>query len=333
MRIDLLDLTSDADCLAAYEAVVASSAFGRPWFDPPSARAVLAQIRAHHDGERNEQWVVRAPEVVAVAMLWLTDDDNTDKAWLELDVQPDARRHGYGRALAEHMMQRARLDGRSIVVVDVIEPAGSAAQERPNARFAESLGFELANTEAHRVLDLPVAEDLLERLDASVRPKWSGTYRVETYVDDLPQDLIASYCECTNRLATDAPTGDLDFEAESLTPEKFAQNLAIAAAAGARTVRTVAVHPDAGVVAYSDISLADGTRTAWQEGTLVRSDHRGHGLGMAVKVANLRALQADHPDRIRVVTGNADDNVWMLAINERLGFRMLEASLTYQRRL
>lgn len=353
MRIDPLDLSDDAACMAVYRVVVASRRVGRPWFDPASSAAVISEIRAVHPGERNEQWVIRAPAeslgpadaasgqaIVGVGVLWLPEDDNTDKAWLEVDVHPAARRRGVGRALAEHLVNRSRLGGRSILVADLVEalaePALASATgpaERPYARFAESLGFELANAEANRVLDLPVASDLLDRLDARGLPRWLGRYRVETFVDSLPEELLASYCACYNRLGTDAPTGALDFEEESMTPEKFAVHLANDLAAGTRTLRSVAIAPSDEVVAYSDLRLRDGSSTALQDGTLVHRDHRGHGLGMAVKVANLRALQGDHPERVRVVTGNADTNSWMIAINEDLGFRLLEASLNYQLRL
>ena len=56
-------------------------------------------------------------------------------------------------------------------------------------------------------------------------------------------------------------------------------------------------------------------------GTLVRRDHRGHRLGTAVKVANLRALQGACPEATEVKTQNAETNAWMVGINVRLGFQ------------
>ena len=55
--------------------------------------------------------------------------------------------------------------------------------------------------------------------------------------------------------------------------------------------------------------------------TLVAKAHRGHRLGMLVKVLNLRRLQKDHPEVELVVTFNAVENDHMLAINVALGFR------------
>ena len=70
-----------------------------------------------------------------------------------------------------------------------------------------------------------------------------------------------------------------------------------------------------------------------QSGTLVLKEHRGHRLGLAVKVANLRGYQADFP-RVRVVhSWNAEANGPMVAINDKLGFRPVEYLVEMQRKL
>jgi hypothetical protein len=81
------------------------------------------------------------------------------------------------------------------------------------------------------------------------------------------------------------------------------------------------------VVAYTDLVLPSGAPTkTWQWGTLVDRAHRGHRLGMAVKVANLRELQRAHPERETVATGNDATNAHMVGINEELGFRVVESA-------
>jgi hypothetical protein len=88
------------------------------------------------------------------------------------------------------------------------------------------------------------------------------------------------------------------------------------------------------VVAYTDIAVTPHeSERAYQWGTLVRPDHRGHRLGMAVKVANLRLLQETQPEVTTVITFNADVNAPMVSVNEEMGFRPVQWSGELQKRL
>ena len=212
-------------------------------------------------------------------------------------------------------------------------PADS--EGHPYRQFVEKHGYHLSNTEIMRHLALPVDDDLLDQHAEYSRPRWEGHYRLETYVGGVPEDLQESLCAVMNQLAVDAPTGDIEFEEESLTPARYRDYLELFEKQGRVRLTTVAVHEASGdVVAYTDLMLPSGApAVSWQWGTLVHKAHRGHRLGMAVKVENLRRLQADHPERQRVVTGNDDTNSWMVSINEDLGFRIVELCPAYQRKL
>ena len=61
----------------------------------------------------------------------------------------------------------------------------------------------------------------------------------------------------------------------------------------------------------------------FQELTAVARPHRGHRLGLLVKLAMLDLLAAREPQVTQIDTGNADGNQHMIAINEQLGFRVL----------
>jgi hypothetical protein len=64
----------------------------------------------------------------------------------------------------------------------------------------------------------------------------------------------------------------------------------------------------------------------------VRRDARGHRLGLAVKLANLRLLQAERPDIEVLTTYNAEVNTHMIEVNERLGFRPVARLGEFQKR-
>lgn len=93
----------------------------------------------------------------------------------------------------------------------------------------------------------------------------------------------------------EAPHGDLEWSQAPMSPEEYADELALWAAQG---------------------------RTAKIEGTLALVAYRGHGLGLAVRTACLGAVLSLGVSRVR--TSSDDENVCMRAINARLGFAPVE---------
>jgi hypothetical protein len=57
-----------------------------------------------------------------------------------------------------------------------------------------------------------------------------------------------------------------------------------------------------------------------QGDTIVLREHRGHRLGMLLKLANLDHLQRLAPGHPSVTTYNAEENRHMLSVNEDVGF-------------
>jgi len=56
-------------------------------------------------------------------------------------------------------------------------------------------------------------------------------------------------------------------------------------------------------------------------------------LGLATKIANLRAFSVDFPTVGRVHSWNAEENAQMVAINDALGFAPVEYGAEMQLRL
>lgn len=335
MEVIPLDVHDDAQCRQAYDVVVRSQSFQRPWHDPSGFAEAVLMWRFVEEAERQERYVaLEGDRIVGALVVWLPMHDNRDKAWVELDVDPVQRGRGVGSALVQRAVERCRLAQRREMVAETHLPV-DADQDHPHRRFATKSGFSLSSIEAMRHLALPVAAPTLDRLDRESAPRWQGRYHLETYVDGVPEHLQASVCDVSNLLAVDAPTGDIDYEAESMDPQRYRAYLELERQQGRSRATTVAVEDSTGeVVAYTDLMLPAGAPTkVWQWGTLVAHEHRGHRLGMAVKVANLRRLQADHPERQVVVTGNDNTNSFMVDINRALGFQVVEEIGTYHRLL
>ncbi len=86
-------------------------------------------------------------------------------------------------------------------------------------------------------------------------------------------------------------------EAEVWDADRVRENDALHAARGARFLVAVAEHRASGrLVACTELSLAAGSpEQAWQMLTVVHPAHRGHRLGLAVKLANLDDWRGRRP--------------------------------------
>jgi hypothetical protein len=61
--------------------------------------------------------------------------------------------------------------------------------------------------------------------------------------------------------------------------------------------------------------------------------HRGHRLGLYLKTAMLLWLREEQPQLELIDTGNAESNDHMIAINEQLGYRVMDRELELQKTL
>ena len=346
MRITPFDIHDDALFAEYYAIMRAAELHGREHMPYWSERECAVMFRREEPGETYQLYAAfddveqvqdtrrtqDAASMVGNALMILPQTDNTNFAFLGVHVAPQNRGRGIGSALTDFVIEQARDAGRT----DLLTETNLAFEDRDNhpyRAFLEHRGFSLANVEVRRILDLPVADEQLQAwIDASA--PHHPDYRLATYVDDVPDELIPSLVHLHNQLAVDAPTGDLEFEAEAMTPEGFKIRRAKLKEMGRTTYETLAIAPNGEVAAQSTIGMsADDTDNAYQWGTIVRRDHRGHRLGMAVKAANLRVVQAAHPQSERIITTNAEVNAHMVAINEEMGFKPVELLAEFLRKL
>jgi GNAT superfamily N-acetyltransferase len=280
------------------------------------------QLFAAYDGDR----------MIGCAVLWSFLLDNTDKAWFALDVDLPDRRKGVGSAMLERIEQVAKADDRTLLLTDTKLPY-TDREHHGYRSFAEACGYELSNYEVVRHLDLPVADERIQGWIDEAAPRHEG-YRIETFVDELPDQLVEPLCVLLGQLAVDAPSGSVDFEEEVVTPERYAEMLATGRAMGRARYETLALAPDGAVAAHSTLAVPLGeSTTVYQWGTFVHREHRGHRLGLATKAVNLRAAQAARQDLTLVTTQNAETNGYMVSINEKMGFRPVEVSAELVKRL
>lgn len=217
-------------------------------------------LRFTFPGERDlVAAVIESGQVLGVARIFFPERDNASLCWLELQVDPVCRGRGVGTALVTWAEATARTEHRSVLLADVFAPPEERETHR-DRRFAERHGFALANVEIARQLDLPLPPERLDSLEETVTPAVGDSYDIQVHLNGVPEKLRQSLCDCSNRLALDAPTGGVDFEPESMTPGDYAEFLEHEIDTGANRLTALAVETGTGVVAaYSDVALLPAT--------------------------------------------------------------------------
>jgi RimJ/RimL family protein N-acetyltransferase len=133
---------------------------------------------------------------------------------------------------------------------------------------------------------------------------------------------------------TEAPTGELTIEPQTADVAALREQETLLAKQGRTKYSTVALDGDGRAAAYTDlVTTIHEPDRAYQWGTLVRRAHRGHRLGLAVKIANLQLLQGERPDLRQVTTFNAEVNEHMIGVNERMGFEPVERLGEFEKKL
>ena len=296
------------------------------------ASTIGTRVSTIRRGQVLQIWVRSGDDsVVGTMICHLPTYDNRHLLDLGIRVPPEHRRRGIGTALLHEARAYAADHGRTTVLAEVVEPLDVVQGGSAGSLFASRAGFGVGMVENHRVIDLPVPDELLQALENHAALRRNGYQLVEFGVR-CPAKYVDRFCAAQSRFMHEAPLGDLDVEPEVWTPERLAEAEERRVRQGRDGFTVLAIAPDGSVAGYTQLVVppSDDGRVA-QADTLVLPDHRGHRLGLAMKVRNLRRLQEHHPDRTYVGTWNADGNAPMLAVNSRLGATPRERMLEYQR--
>jgi len=256
--------------------------------------------------------------------------DNLDNSYVLAIVDPAHRRRGIGASFASFLLDVARSEGRKRAVGFVGSPLDA---ESPGAVLARNLGAEPALEMLRRQLDLAGIDD--ETHEALVREHigaHAAGYELVTWIDRMPEQLVDDGARLMGRMSTDVPLGDLDVEPEVWDAARYRDREEDALASGLQRLAAGAIERSTGrLVAYTDVGVSPSAPSvSYQWDTIVDPDHRGHRLGLLVKVANLRELRRRWPAAVSLQTWNAASNAHMVAINEMLGFRAVERSTHWQ---
>jgi len=319
MRIEQADASDPATTRECFEVVQAADEVDDPLGPPWSLQRLRGWME--YPTEPAEIWVGRDETTAAVLgwyFMFLPQRENRDRAHGYLTVHPSVRRRGVGTALLRHAAERAGADGRSVL--------GSAALEgSPGTAFATRVGATAGLVEARRVLVLAaIPAGRVASLRARAAQAAAG-YSLVSWYGRTPEEYLARFAEVGNAMA-DAPH-DVGEEPQVWDAVRVREQMDDNRERQGRRIYTLAaLHDASGEMAAVTAVEADPDNPEWgyQLLTAVVRKHRGHRLGLLVKTAMLDWLAEEQPSIGRIITGNADINRWMIAINEELGYELLE---------
>jgi GNAT superfamily N-acetyltransferase len=269
--------------------------------------------------------------VVGTGQVGLSDQDNQHLASLDIAVLPEFRRRGTGSALYVAIEAEVRQQGRNTLLIEAADLDDVDAVGGGMA-FARSLGFRVVNSEDHLWCALPLATERRADLDNLVAQA-AGGYEIVSWVDRCPPEYVATYCELHTQMAKDVPVGGIDlqpvvYDETRLRSQEERMRLGYIQVVSAARRRAGGVFGG-----YSAVVLDRAGQHVHQNDTLVMPGHRGHRLGLRLKLANLDIVQRDYPGRTGIHTWTAVDNEPMQRTNRRFGFVPIAREHQLQRSL
>jgi GNAT superfamily N-acetyltransferase len=332
MRILRVD-PADADVMRACHAVyTAAHHVDDPNGEPPFSLALFSAYLEHGwSRDPGEAWFVPADEpagqetqAVGFYLLRLPDLENRTRAFVQPFVHPAFRRRGLGRTLLRHAAQRAEADGR--VDFDGVAPQGSAGDT-----FARKLGATPGLVDARRILDLRKVEPgRFKELRAQAAGHATG-YSLVSWTGATPAEERGRVTGVFNAM-NDAPREEGLFEDDIWDADRVRdRGDMIALFAGSRVYSIAAIHDATGEMAALTQLFVEPAQPTWahQGLTGVTRPHRGHRLGLLTKAAMLEWAAAAEPALERIETNNAVANSYMIAVNETLGYELVEPNFQF----
>ncbi len=281
---------------------------------------------------RPDEWYLYAPAPgatpVGVLSIDLPTRDNLHLVWSEITVHPDHRRQGHGSAILAEVLRRTREAGRTTVWL------GGPEDDPGVGAFTSRHGFRYASHDARRKQHLAdVDPDTIAALREQAESAAAG-YELVRLQPPVTDELMAEVAEVAESI-NDAPMGDLTYEREVFDLGLMRDVETAAAGRGEHTYRVAARQRSTGTLGGHTLVSVNPLRPerGVQCDTAVARDHRGHRLGLLLKIEMMAWLAETEPQLEYVETFNQADNGFMISVNEALGYRLDRVFRMYERKL
>jgi GNAT superfamily N-acetyltransferase len=262
--------------------------------------------------------------LVAVGDAFLPSRDNRHAALVGGNVLPEHRNAGVGSAVYDHVEAVATSAGRTRLFT-------GGPESEAGRRFAERRGYALASVGVDRHVDLRAvgADEVRAAFDEA--GAYAADYELLRLAGPMPDDLVDAYADAAAAI-NDAPLDDLDIEDEIFDVERVRRYERGQIGSGRRLYRVLARQRATGEIAGHTVVAVETNPPGFglQHDTTVVRAHRGHRLGLLLKADMMRWLADAEPETRYLATQNAASNDHMIAVNERLGYRVMGRTMEFQ---
>jgi len=258
---------------------------------------------------------------------WHTKYDHLDKAWFGIHITPSERRKGNGSKMLHSLIKQLT---SQILVITTDASLGTAGEYflrnlKRDSNYEEQIV--VANLEEHKIDEIEV-EAIKQKQHASEKG-----YRIEFFENDGAGNLVeyGKYVRMVEQLWNDMPREELTYEDDVLTEEKLRGIYSHNIKRGLHYYGYLVIHDKTDEpVGYTTVAINKYQPwVAWQDDTGVIHEHRGNGLGLALKYQSLLKLLIDTKAKFWR-TGNAASNVHMARINKKLGHKLFLTDLVFE---
>jgi GNAT superfamily N-acetyltransferase/RimJ/RimL family protein N-acetyltransferase len=326
MRIERFDPARDTESLRdCYRVYAAAAPIDEPNWPAASCQMFAGWLRFGWTEDPVQTWLARDDdgEILGWYQLILPSRENQHLAHLSMTVDPARRRAGLGTLLVAHAAARAREAGRTAMASDCV--AGT-----PGEAFARAVGAKQTMTEIGRVLRLAsIPAGRLAELRAGAEKAAAG-YSLLRWRGPAPREHVDAIATVFAAVA-DMPHAE-GHQAQQWDGDRVRLEEARTAAQGVRRYTVAAQETATGELAALTQMSVDPGQPSWgyQQLTVAARPHRGHRLGLLVKLEMLAWLATAEPRVTSVLTGNASGNEHMIAINAQLGYEVLGEELSFE---
>ncbi|MBX3311865.1 MAG: GNAT family N-acetyltransferase [Microbacteriaceae bacterium] len=303
-----------------------------------------------NDGESDED-VVRIiarvdGKIVGLGVAFMLLQDDQIEATASARVHPDYTGQGLGSKLLEIAEEAVRKTGRYTMVHSwsplaasevryepaegflPIKSAGFIPKDHPFVRFALKHGYapvDLTIRSSAVIADIDVAG-----LETRLSPKVAN-FEIRTWQGKTDPSVRPDIAELLWQLERDAPDAREGFVPVKFTPERVQEYEEKYERLEYDMFYAGAFDKSGKLVAFTLITSDAENDKPYQEDTVVADYARGNGLGLAIKLANLKQVIDFPQDFVGIQTMNANVNRHMRDINDLMGFKPSGAIVNWEK--